>query len=1038
MNLQYDKLNKLLGWITFAIATLVYILTIEPTTSFWDCGEYIATAYKLEVGHPPGAPLFLLLANLFSNFALGDVSQVAKWVNIMSALSSSLTILFLFWTITAFGRKIVLKNGDMDKGNMFAVMGAGLVGALAYTFSDSFWFSAVEGEVYAMSSLFTAITFWAILKWEREADEPHANRWIVLIFFLTGLSIGVHMLSMLTIPAIAMIYYFKKYEFNRKSFIIANIASIFLLGVIFKIIVPQVVNLAGKIELAFVNSLGLPFNSGTIFFFILLIAGIYFGIRYSRKAQKPILNLALLSFTFLLIGYSTFGVLVIRSNANPTIDENNPEDAVSLLAYLNREQYGDWPLFNGQNFNSPITSRKDGNPVYVKDEESGRYVISDDRKDLKPVYAPNSTSILPRMWSQDQKHIPEYLSHIGKDMKDFYNPRYDANGEVMIDPRTGQPKWDFDNPKRFPTLSDNIKYLVNYQIGWMYMRYFMWNFSGRQNDNQGHGNAVDGNWISGIKFLDEMRLGPQDNLPEHFEKNPARNKYYMLPFLLGLLGLFFHYKKDKKDAWVVMLFFLMTGLAIVFYLNQYPLQPRERDYAYVGSFYAFAIWIGLGVMAIFDFLRKKTAAQTAAIAATGVSLLLVPGLMAKENWDDHDRSNRYTARDIAMNYLDSCEPNAVLFTNGDNDTFPLWYVQEVEGYRTDVRIINLSLLNTDWYIDQMKRAAYEASPVPFSLEKDQYRQGTRDVIYYSDRGISDRRWLASDMMKFIASDDAQTKVRTQSGKSFDFYPTKKLRIPVDKDKVIANGTVSIEDTARVLPYLDWNIRKNYLVKKEIMILDLIANFNWDIPVYFSITVGNSPGAYMYLTDFFQMEGMAYRLVPFKTRGDGQGFGEVNTDKMYNNLMNEFQWGNLEKEGIYMDETNRRMTYSIRNNFGRLANALIAEGKNDKAVEALDRCMEVVPPSKFNLDIFSLQLIESYYRAGAQEKAAQYAMEMAHSQVQEVAYYQQFRGNKAVRVMNESQRAMAAYQELKRICQRSGDTATLEQINQLASENGVNI
>lgn len=1037
MNQSYDKLNKITGWVVFAIATLVYLLTLEPTTSFWDCGEYIATAYKLEVGHPPGAPLFLLLANLFSNLAMGNEEMVAKWVNVMSALSSSFTILFLFWTITSFGKKIVKKSGELTKSNMLAVLGAGAVGALAYTFSDSFWFSAVEGEVYAMSSLFTAITFWAILKWEANVEKEGANRWIVLIFFLTGLSIGVHMLSMLTIPAIAMIYYFKKYPFTKKGFIIANIASIVILGVIFKIVVPQIVNLAGKFELLFVNTIGLPFNSGTIFFFIVLIAAIYFGIRYSRKKMKPILNLALLSFTFMLVGYSTFGVLVIRSNANPTIDENNPEDAVSLLAYLNREQYGDWPLVNGHNFNSPVTGRGDGNPVYVRDDEAGKYVISDDRKGIKPEYAPGSKSVLPRMWSQDAKHVPEYIKHIGKDMKDFYNPRYRENGEVNIDPRTGQPRWDLDNPRKYPSLSDNIKYLVNYQMGWMYFRYFMWNFSGRQNDAQGHGNLTDGNWISGISFLDEMRLGPQSDLPEHMANNKARNKYYMLPFILGLIGLLYHYKKDKKDAYVVLLFFLMTGLAIVFYLNQYPLQPRERDYAYVGSFYAFAIWIGLGVMAIFDFLSKKTAARTAAIVATGASLLLVPGLMAKENWDDHDRSNRYTARDIAKNYLDSCAPNAIIFTNGDNDTFPLWYVQEVEGYRTDVRIVNLSLLNTDWYIDQMKRAAYDSKPVPFSLEKDQYRQGTRDVVYFSDRGVGDRRWLASDMMKFIASDDAQTKVRTNGGKSFNYFPTKKLRIPVDKQKVIENGTVSSADTARILPYLDWDIRKNYLVKKELMILDLIAHNNWERPIYFSITVGNTAGAYLFLTQYFQMEGMAYRLVPFRTQSDQSGFGEVNTDKMYNNLMNEFQWGNLEDEDVYMDETNRRMTYSIRNNFGRLASALIDEGKGKKAEEVLDRCMEIVTPEKFSLDVFSLQLIESYFRAGAKEKGMQYAIAMGEIQLAEVKYFQQFKGNMANAVSEDYQRAMAAFNELKRIGQRNQAPELTTQLNQMQTDAGLN-
>ncbi len=1035
MDNQYTKLNLIIGWVVFAIASLVYCLTIEPTTSFWDCGEYIATAYKLEVGHPPGAPLFLLIANLFSNLALGEVEAVAKWVNIMSAFCSSFTILFLFWTITAFGRKLAQRAGEVSQSAMYAIFGAGIVGALAYTFSDSFWFSAVEGEVYAMSSMFTAITFWAILKWEREADKPGADRWIVLIFFLVGLSVGVHMLSMLTLPAVAMIYYLKKYPFTKKGFIIANITGIILLGLVFKFIVPGVVSLAGKFELFFVNSVGMPFDTGTVIFFLLLISGIVFGIRYTRKKQKPLLNTALLSLTFFIIGFSTFGVLIIRSNANPTIDENNPEDAVGLLAYLNREQYGDWPLVNGQNFNTPLDRREpysDGNPVYVRDEEKGRYVISDDRKSSVRNFDSQGRTLLSRMWSQEEKHVREYVQHIGKDLSDFYNPVYDAQGNVVRN-RQGQVKWDFRNPKAYPTLADNIKYMVNYQIGWMYFRYFMWNFSGRQNDIQGHGNPVNGNWISGIKFIDSMRLGPQSNLPDHLSDNPARNKYYLLPFILGVVGLLFHYKKDAKSFYVVMLLFLMTGLAIVFYLNQYPLQPRERDYAYVGSFYAFAIWIGLGVFAIYDWLRTKAPAKVAAIGTTAVCTLLVPGIMAKENWDDHDRSDRYTAREIAKNYLDSCEKGAILFTNGDNDTFPLWYVQEVEGYRTDVRIVNLSLLNTDWYIDQMKRAAYDSPPVPFSLERDQYKQGTRDIILFKEMGVSNRRWAASDLMRFIASDDPKTKSQMSFGDPLNVYPTKKVRIPVDKEKVLANGTVALEDSARILPYLDWNINKNQLVKKEIMILDLIANNNWERPIYFSITVGNSRSAYMYLTDYFAQEGMAYKLVPYKVNPQSSGFGEVNTDVMYDHLMNEFSWGNLEKEGIYMDETNRRMIFSIRNNYARLAEALIAEGKNDMAEAVLDRGFEVTPPEKFELSYFSMSLVEGYFRIGATEKARKFARSLAETQAQEMIYFGQFKGPRAETVRQQLQQASSIYSAMIRMAGQYGDEELREEFNKRYNE-----
>ena len=696
----FQRLNNYIGWAIFILASLVYILTSEPTASFWDCGEYIATAVKLQVGHPPGAPTFQLIGRFFSLFA-SDPTHVARMVNTMSALCSGLTILFLFWSLTMLIKKVVCPdNSDMNITKTITIIGSSLVGALAYTFSDTFWFSAVEGEVYAMSSFFTALVFWAMLKWEAVAFEKKSFKWLIFIAYMVGLSIGVHLLNLLTIPAMVFIYYFKTHKSTPKGIFYSLLISLFLLaGVLFGII-PWVVNLAGIIEIFFVNSLGLPFNTGTIFYFALLIGGLVVGIYYTQKKVKVVLNTILLSFAFILIGYSTFLILVIRSNANTPIDENNPEDAVALLSYLNREQYGDTPLFHGQYYNAPVVDMKDGSPFYVRDKKAGKYVVSDTRKYSIPVYDPKYTTVFPRMWSSQQdQHAENYKEWAGI-------------------------KGDNDNT-RVPSFGENLTFFRTYQLGYMYFRYFMWNFAGRQNDVQGFGGQLNGNWISGIKFIDEWRLGPQDNKPESM-KSKGDNKLFFLPLLLGLVGVFYHIKKDKKNAFVVGLLFLMTGLAISIFLNMYAFQPRERDYAFAASFYAFAIWIGFGVAGLIEWVSKKMPGKVAAIAVSLICLLLVPGIMAKEEWNDHDRSDRYTVLATASNYLNSCAPNSILFTNGDNDTFPLWYAQEVEGIRTDVRVCNLSLLNTDWYVDQMKRKAYNSDPLPISMTKDQYKQGTRD------------------------------------------------------------------------------------------------------------------------------------------------------------------------------------------------------------------------------------------------------------------------------------------------------------------------
>lgn len=998
--MQYKKINNLLGWLAFAIALSTYILTLEPTTSFWDCGEYIATAFKLQVGHPPGAPTFLLLGNFFSNFAFGDVTKVAYMINLMSAMTSAFTILFLFWTITAFAKRILGKIES--QGQVYSIMGAGLVGSLAYTFSDSFWFSAIEGEVYGMSSFFTAVVFWAALKWDEEYDliGDSANRWLLLITYLVGLSIGVHMLNLLAIPAVVYMYYFKKYKTTKKGFFVTGIVSVLILGFIFFGLIPQIVKWLGIVERTFVNSIGLPFNSGTIFFIGLLVAVIYYGLKKAKESNRNLIHTAILGITFILIGYSSFAVLVIRSNANTPIDENNPEEAVGLLAYLNREQYGSTPLIHGQYYTAGLDKKNpysDGTPVYVKDEEVGKYVISDPRKNHSPNFEKKHSGLFSRMWSRESRHVNAY--------KDWGN----------ITGRKGKK----------PSFGENLTYFFNYQINHMYFRYFMWNFAGKQNDMQSHGSITEGQWLSGITFFDEWRLGPQENLPRGQANNPGRNHFYMLPFLLGMIGLFYHYKKNKKDAWIVNLLFIFTGLAIVVYLNQYPYQPRERDYAYVGSFYAFAIWIGLGVLAIIEKLRVYAPEKIAAIATTTLCLVAVPGIMASEGWDDHNRSDRYTARDFAKAYLDSCEPDAILFTMGDNDTFPLWYVQEVEGYRTDVRIVNLSLLNTDWYIDQMKRDAYEGKGVPFTMPNKLYRQGTRDVAIYQDAGISDQRWDVSRMNEWIQSDGPRTKV--QMGKEYVYFPTKKLRIPVNKEKVIANGTVSPEDAHLILPSINWNLNVNQMEKKHMMIIDLIDTNNWDRPIYFSITIGNSAHSFSYLWDYFQLDGLAYRFVPIKTKSESGKIGRVETDVLYTSLMEKFEYGNMNGENVYMDETNLRLVMNIRNNFSRLADKLIIEGDTLKAVKVLNKCIDLMPHEKVEYNYFMLPIAESFYACGEIEKARMIISTMQEMFEEKLTYYAQFEEENKDAVRSDTQRSLSLYNSIVRVVMANDTEAYAEGI-----------
>ena len=976
---NYNKINTIAGWVVFLIAAFVYLSTIEPTASFWDCGEFIAAGYKLEVGHPPGAPFFLLMTRIATLFAGGDTSKVPIMVNSMSALASAFTILFLFWTITHLARKIIIKDdSDYKSGNIIAIIASGIVGALAYTFSDTFWFSAVEGEVYATSSLFTALVFWAILKWENAADSPHANKWIVFIAYLMGLSIGVHLLNLLAIPAIVLVFYFKKYPFTTSGFIKALIISAVILGAVMYIIIPGYVKLAAAFDLLFVNSFGMHYWSGVFIFLIILFALLIWGIYSTYVHKRVVLNIILLSLTLIIIGYSSYATIVIRSLAEPPMDQNNPDNPFTLLSYLNREQYGDRPLFKGQYFDAQPESVDQGKAVYTP--INGKYVVTTHKIEYK--YNPEYETLFPRMWSSDPDHVSAYLTWAGIEEKDIYEPQRNNDGSVVRD-NEGKVVYDRSKPKRSPTFSQNLRFFFRYQIGFMYLRYFMWNFSGRENDIQAHYKQEinKGNWISGIKFIDAARLGNQDELPRSMLENKARNKYYMLPLLLGILGLLYHYKKHQKDFWVVLSLFIMTGLAIVIYLNQNPIQPRERDYAYAGSFYAFAIWIGIGVLFVAEMLGRVMSKSASAIGAGIICTLAVPVIMGVENWDDHDRSGRYVARDFAYNYLNSTAPNAVLFTNGDNDTFPLWYDQEVEGIRTDVRVVNLSYLGADWYIHQMERKAYDSDPLPFSMDISKYIQGKRDLVYLLDMidGYTDLK----QAIDFVASDSPDTKRLPNYRENIDFIPNTRFFIPVDSSMVLENGTVSKKYASQIVPEVKFHINKRYVLKNHLMVLDLLANNNWKRPVYYAITVSSEN--YLNLEDYFEVQGLAYRIVPVKFPQDYQDIGGIDTDIDYENLINKFRWGGVNDPKTYLDENVVRMLTNFRNSFARLAQALIDEGKKDSAKIVLDKCLEIIPDSKVPYNIFNLSMIDAYFKIGEKQKAIEIAGILANNASDELDY-----------------------------------------------------
>ncbi len=1000
--MSFKRINNITGWVVCLIACAVYIMTMEANGSLWDCGEFASSAYKLQIPHPPGAPLFVLIGRLF--MAPFGPEQAATGINLMSALASGFTILFLFWSITHFARKIVHKEeNELSNENIIAIMAAGVVGALAYTFSDSFWYSAVEGEVYALSSFFTAVVFWAMLKWEHNVTEEQrqdvkghftkADRWIILIFYLMGLSIGVHLLNLLTIPALVVIYYYKRYKVTTWGVFWAFVIGCGITGLVQKAVIQWTIKGAGNMDIFFVNSFGLPFFSGFAFFFIIIAVLVYFGLKIAAKNGWNFLKLGLWCFVFMLLGYSTYFTTLVRSSANPSVDMFNVDNPVSLVGYVSREQYGDWPILYGQDFTAEIQDTKI-TETYIK----GKDKYEQNGRKVEYIYAPQDKHFFPRMWdmSNDQQHADYYAAWagIGKDQ---------------------QGNWE-----RKPTMAENIAFFSSYQVNWMYWRYFLWNFAGKQNDVQGvnMGNVRDGNWKTGIGFFDKMRLGDQSSLPDTLKNNKANNKLYLLPFILGLLGLLYQVKKDKRDAFVTTLLFFFTGLAVVVYLNQAGNQPRERDYAFVGSFYAFAIWIGLGVFYVRDLLLPLVKnLKTSNIIAGIICLLAVPVLMASQEWDDHDRSKKTMAPDLATDYLESCAPNAILISFGDNDTYPLWYAQEVLGIRRDVRVINSSLLGTDWYINQLRYKLNDSDPIDPIWSAEQIQGSSRDVIYAAERVFGGNAGMANQflqqagitnpaqpmdlytMMKdFAGSDDPRRTQQAQDGSVLNIFPTRNVSIPVDGNLVRQNKTVNEKDS--VLSSVQFQISKSILYKNDAAILNIIAANKWKRPIYFT-----SPYGELGFGDYIRQDGLTYRLVPVAK-------SEVNQDWVADKMMNKFKFGNANTAGVYFDEENRRHLNSIRQAYASAARNLAESGRKEEAIKLLNKCDQGMLEDNMPYGMASrsqmhnqiaLQFMLAANLAGDKALAVKVGKALRRDMEQQQAYYESLPDNKREPLSYEEER-----------------------------------
>ncbi|MBO3272863.1 glycosyltransferase family 117 protein [Hymenobacter defluvii] len=945
---SYSRLNNVAGWVVFGLSLLVYLLTLEPTASFWDCGEFIACSYKLLVPHPPGAPTFLLLGRLVSLLSFGDVTKVAVLVNGLSALSSAFTILFLFWSITLLAKKLVLRRPGLHDdrgleptlGQTLLILGAGAVGALSFAFSDSFWFNAEEAEVYAMSALGTATVVWLMLKWENRADEADSDKWLVLLAYVIGLSIGVHLLNLLAIPALGFLYYFRRQPTPTWTGGIATLViSFVLVGAILVGIIPGLPTLAGNFEVFFINTLGLPFNSGIVLFMLLLVGLIWVGFRQSFVRRSQLLNTFMLCFVFILIGYSSYLIVPIRSSYHPTINENDPEDVLSFVSYLKREQYGDRPLLYGPQFNAQAVSQQDGAPRYVR--QGDKYVVAEHRQEL--IYRDEDKMLLPRLYSNDPRHIQEY--------------------QKWVDLREGVK----------PTMGQNLSFLFRYQMGHMFWRYFLWNYAGRESDVQQAGTL----WP----------IETSQGLPERVAESKARNQFFAIPLILGLLGLFYQARRDSKNALIVGLLFVFTGLAIVVYLNQPPIEPRERDYTFTGATYAFAIWIGLGVLALADLLGKVIKADTARAGVVTLLGLLAPGLLVAQGWDDHDRSGRYNSVDSARNLLNSCAPNAILFTNGDNDTFPLWYAQEVEGVRTDVRVAVLSYLNTDWYIAQMKRRSYLSQPLPISLDSSRYAQGTNDYLPYAENPSVGEVNL-KDFIQLVGQNSDLLKVSYgEGGPTLLSFPSPTFYLPVDTTAVLQSGIIPADRRNQLVGKMEFTVGKRAIEKKSLVILDMLATNNWKRPIYFSSTV--VPSDMLGLQPYFQLEGMAYRILPlrdpnYSPKSNDDGY--VEKTLMYNKLMNQFQYRGLDNASIFYDENNLRFPANYRDKFVRLANAYLANGDTATAKKVVDKCLAVMPDKAIPYDYYTPQLVPALVAVGERPKANQIMDVMTSRAERSVAYY----------------------------------------------------
>ncbi|MDG2397270.1 MAG: DUF2723 domain-containing protein [Flavobacteriaceae bacterium] len=1043
---NYYLLNTWLGWIHFLIALIIFSLTVEPTASFWDAGEYIATSAKLQIGHPPGAPFYQMMGAFFAMFA-PSAENIALFVNLMSVFSSSFTILFMFWTLTLLLRKLPSYNNLKTTSDYIGFFGSASIGSLAFCFSDSFWFNAVEAEVYAMTTLILAVLFWLGLKWENEMNTPYGDRWLLLISFVIGLSFGVHFMGLLTIPAIGMLYYFKNYKskITVKNFLIANIISVAILLFIFKLLLPLTLAFFGKTEVYFVNTLGLPFNSGTIFSAASIVLFFIYSLRLTIKKNWVNINTGILCILFVLLGFSSWIMLPIRANANTVINENSPSDARQLLAYYNLEQYPDTYLFYGPMFSDMYAGQDidepyiDDKPKYERDTLINKYVIVNNWEKSRINSNKKHRGFLPRLWSSE--HAANYINFTGP-LSFSINPSY--KGSTALKERVDDFKYkiaqeevngeDYHNFFRefgpyleieMPSFLSNLSFLFNYQIGYMYWRYFMWNFTGRQNDNQGRYDILDGNWISGIPFFDELRLGNQNKLTKDALSNKARNTYFFLPFILGIIGLFFLYNEDKMKFWVLLLFFLFTGLALKIYLNERPFEPRERDYALVGSFYVFAIWIGIGAYSLVQKIKEFSISKYVHAGLIIILISLVPFLMAYQNWDDHDRSNRYTAQSMAKSYLASIQKNsgAIIFTIGDNDTFALWYAQEIEGFRTDVKTINTSLLATDWYIDQLKRKTYESDPIPSQLTHKLYAYGIRDYIKHESL-IDSIRWDIKNFMDWVSSDHPRTKYKNlilQSGGDPDefpvntqemiYYPTNKIRLNVNIDNVISSGVVKEKDIEQIVPYIDINLPKSGITKNQLMMLDIIANNDWKRPIYFT-GGSNSASEYIWMKDYLQLEGLVYKLVPIKTEKNKNNpylMGRLDTNIMYEIIKN-WEWGNSESKSIYHDPETRKNSISYRSNMARLAEKLIDEGKLEKAKEIIDLAIKKMPIEFFGFYSLIPPFIEGYYRLGETESSRQLFLKIREKYEDKLRYFKslelELQYNLAEEILTEIERYRA--------------------------------